>query len=228
FREIGDIALKLEQESGVLGRETISFIGDIASVAREAGYELEEFMAIAAVAQQRSGRSGAAIAEAFGRVLPSLAEQKDKLMELAATERALGTPEFIDAIRQSDIKVILDQIGAAYNDMSTQAQQLVVHLLGGRREAQSISPAIANQAQIKELEKAAEQAGGTLESRFEDLKETLTTSLQRFGEVVRQLGVYILEAGITDAFENALEIAKVFLTVLGGVARVVSAINDLF
>ena len=41
FEKIGDVALAIEQESGVLAKETISFIGDIAPVAQEAGYSLE-------------------------------------------------------------------------------------------------------------------------------------------------------------------------------------------
>lgn len=226
FEEIGDVALALEQESGVLAKETVAFIGDIAPVAKEAGYSLEEFSAIAAVAQQRSGRSGAALAESFGRVIPALTEQKDKLLELSAIEPALANDKFMDAIRQSNPKEILDQIGQAYANMSKEGQQATVSLLGGRREAQAIIPAIANQALVSRYVKDAELSAGTLEERFLKVQETLTNSLQRLGEAVRQLGVELLESGLGDVFDKAITGAKALLALISPMIRFVGALNE--
>lgn len=53
LQRIGDVAVNLEERSGVQSKETM--LTDIAPVAKEAGYSVEEFSAIAAVAQQRSG-----------------------------------------------------------------------------------------------------------------------------------------------------------------------------
>jgi hypothetical protein len=228
FERIGDVAVSLEQESGVLAKETVSFIGDIAPVAQEAGYELEEFAAIAAVAQQRSGRSGAALAESFGRVIPALTEQKDKLMELAAIEPALNNAEFIDSIRLSDPKAILDQIGKAYNSMSKEAQQATVSLLGGRREAQAIIPAIANQSQIEEYTNTAEKSAGSLEDRFKRVRQTLTNNLQRLSESLRQLGVELLESGLTDILESAIDLLKNFTSLLSPLLNIIEAVNNAF
>lgn len=228
FERIGDVAVALEQESGVLARETVSFIGDIAPVAQEAGYELEEFAAIAAVAQQRSGRSGAALAESFGRVIPALTEQKDKLMELAAIEPALANDDFVDAIRASDPKAILDQIGQAYNTMSKEAQQATISLLGGRREAQAIIPAIANQPLIEEYTDAADKSAGTLEERFARVQQTLTNNLQRLGEAFRQLGVELLEAGLTDVLESAIDLLRGLAGGLSPVLNIVQEVNEAF
>lgn len=228
FERIGDVAVSLEQKSGVLAKETISFIGDIAPVAEEAGYSLEEFAAIAAVAQQRSGRSGAALAESFGRVIPALTEQKDKLMQLAAIEPALNNAEFIDSIRLSDPKAILDQIGQAYNAMSKEAQQATISLLGGRREAQAIIPAIANQAQIQEYTNTAEKSAGSLEDRFKRVRQTLTNNLQRLGESLRQLGVELLESGLTDVLESAIGLLRKLTGLMSPLLGIVKTINDAF
>lgn len=228
FERIGDVAVALEQESGVLARETVSFIGDIAPVAQEAGYELEEFAAIAAVAQQRSGRSGAALAESFGRVIPALTEQKDKLMELAAIEPALANDDFVDAIRASDPKAILDQIGQAYNNMSKEAQQATISLLGGRREAQAVIPAIANQPLIEEYTDAANKSAGTLEERFARVQQTLTNNLQRLGESLRHLGIELLEAGLTDVLESAIDLIRGLATGLGPVLNLIQGVNEAF
>lgn len=228
FQKIGDVALRLEEKSGVLAKETVSFIGDIAPVAEEAGYSVEEFAAIAAVAQQRSGRSGTALAESFGRVIPALTENKDKLLELAAADSALGTPEFIDAIRGSDTKAIFNGIGAAYNNMTKENKQLVIQLLGGRREAQAIIPAITNQSLVKDYEAAANDSEGTLEERFADIQETLTNIKQRLGEAFKQFGVLVFDSGIIEAMENMASGASVFLKLLTKVASVAATLNNLF
>lgn len=225
FERIGDVAVRLEERSGVLAKETIAFIGDIAPVAEEAGYSLEEFSALAAVAQQRSGRSGAALAESFGRVIPALAEQKDKLMELAQITPSLQTPGFIDAIRQSDSKEILDQIGQAYQSMGKDAQQATVAILGGRREAQALIPALANRELVDRLQKDAENSVGSLDTRFEDIQKTLTNSLARLGEAVRGFGVELLESGLTDVFELAIGLAEKLLSVLTPIAGIFADIN---
>jgi len=228
FEKIGDVALAIEQESGVLAKETISFIGDIAPVAQEAGYSLEEFASIAAVAQQRSGRSGTALAESFGRVIPAITEQKDKLLELASIAPSLGGDEFVDAIRSSDPKAILDAIGRSYAGLNKEAQQTIITLLGGRREAQALIPALANQGLTDRLEDVAKNSAGTLDERFQKIKTTITNTLQRITELVRQVGVELLEAGFADAFLNALKGAKLFLNILTPVAKIISTINDAF
>lgn len=226
FEDIGDVALALEEESGVLAKETVSFIGDIAPVAKEAGYSLEEFSAIAAVAQQRSGRSGTALAESFGRVIPALTEQKDKLLELAAIEPSLGSDKFLDAIRESNPKAILDEIGKSYANMSKEGQQATVNLLGGRREAQAIIPAIANQALVSRYVRDAEESAGTLEKRFKKVQETLTNSVQRIGEAVRQLGVELLEAGLSDVFDKAISGANLLLKAVSPIVKAIGAVNE--
>lgn len=226
FEQIGDVALAIEQESGVLARETISFIGDIAPVAKEAGYSLEEFAAIAAVAQQRSGRSGTALAESFGRVIPAITEQKDKLLELASIDPTLATNDFIDAIRSSDPREILDSIGKSYNTLNKEAQQTVVTLLGGRREAQALIPALANQDLTERYQNIAENSGGTLEERFLKVRDTLTNSIQRITEAVRQLGVELLDAGLAEVFDSAITAAGALLAVLNPFVKVIGSINE--
>lgn len=226
FERIGDVAVRLEEVSGVLAKETVSFIGDIAPVAEEAGYSLEEFSAIAAVAQQRSGRSGAALAEAFGRVIPEITKAKDELFALASTEDALANADFIDAIRQSDPKAILEQIGAAYADVSDRGQQQITQILGGRREAQVIIPVITNQDAIEEFTREAESSAGSLDRRFEKVRETLTNTFQRLSEKVREFVITILDSGITDLLEEVANILGSIAGILSPILGIVGEINS--
>lgn len=225
---IGDVGVALEQNSGVLAKEMVSFVGDVSPVFAEAGYSLEETMAMAAVSAQRSGRSGTALAEAWGRVIPSLTEASDKLFELAAADSSLGTPEFIDAIRGSNVKGILDGIGRAYAGMTKENKQAVIQLLGGRREAQVIIPALTNQDLIDDYVEKAKDSAGALDERFEKIKNTLTNALQRLNEMVKALGVGLMDAGLEDTLHAAIALGGLFVKALTPIVNLGISINETF
>ena len=225
---IGDVGVALEQNSGVLAKEMVSFVGDVSPVFAEAGYSLEETMAMAAVSAQRSGRSGTALAEAWGRVIPSLTEASDKLFELAAADSSLGTPEFIDAIRGSNVKGILDGIGRAYAGMTKENKQAVIQLLGGRREAQVIIPALTNQDLIDDYVEKAKDSAGALDERFEKIKNTLTNALQRLNEMVKALGVGLMDAGLEDTLHAAIALGGLFVKALTPIINLGVSINETF
>lgn len=225
---IGDVGVALEQNSGVLAKEMVSFVGDVSPVFAEAGYSLEETMAMAAVSAQRSGRSGTALAEAWGRVIPSLTEASDKLFELAAADSSLGTPEFIDAIRGSNVKGILDGIGRAYAGMTKENKQAVIQLLGGRREAQVIIPALTNQDLIDDYVEKAKDSAGALDERFEKIKNTLTNALQRLKEMVKALGVGLMDAGLEDTLHAAIALGGLFVKALTPIVNLGVSINETF
>ena len=146
--DISNVALRLESLSGVTAKETIGFIGDIAPVATEAGFSLEELASMAAIAQQKSGRSGAALAESFGRIIPAISNSKDKLLELADADKALQAPEFLKALSGGDIKTTLLFLVKNFQNLTKSSQDLVVTALGGRREAQALLAAVGDQGQL--------------------------------------------------------------------------------
>jgi TP901 family phage tail tape measure protein len=81
FEEIGDSALGLRDRFGVLAREIITAAADVAPVAAEAGLSFEETSAIVAAAQRAGGRSGSALSEAIGRILPSIPSKAVEILD---------------------------------------------------------------------------------------------------------------------------------------------------
>src|SRR5690606_25600826 len=98
FEQIANITLQLEARTGVATQEIVQFLGDIAPVVKSAGFEMEEFATIAAVATQRSARSASSIAEQFGRILPTIDGARSSLLELAQIDPAANTQGFLDAV----------------------------------------------------------------------------------------------------------------------------------
>jgi TP901 family phage tail tape measure protein len=214
FGEIGDVVVALENNTGVLGKETVNFLGDIAPVAKEAGFSMEQMSVLAAQVQQRSGRSGTALAEQFNRIIPAVSAAKSELLALAATEESLGTPEFIDALYNNDIATVLRDIGQAYGDLGTSSQTAIVNLLGGRREAGALIPALANIDQFNDLMHEAEDSAGSLEARFTKVRETIANTLDRLRESAKQLFLTIYEGGLDSLLQAILEIGDGLIKIL--------------
>ena len=225
---IGDVAVKIQDEFGVAVNETLDFLGQVGPVAQEAGFGLEEFAVIAAITQQRSGRSGSALAESFGRVLPAITQQREELLKLAAVEDALNTDEFLTAVGESDIRTIFLTLAGQFDNLSSSSQDFVENLLGGRREAQAIIPALSQASRIQEATAdVTEDSAGLLDQRFGAVAETLGVQLERLGEKIQQVFLELLEAGLIDALEAMVDLADLLATAFGAVLGGVGEFNDL-
>ena len=226
FKTLGDIATGLETKTGVSSGELINFLGDVAPVADEAGFTAEQIAGIGSVILQRSGRGGAAIAEGLNRVIPAMTAAKPQLQELAAITPALQTPEFLEAVNSGDAATQFTILTQEFGNLNKEAQDFVINLLGGRREAQYLIPAFANSAKIEEFTKTAENSVGSLDERFKKVQETLTNALARLGEHFRALAVDILDLGLADIFAVGIAAVSGFLQVVTPLIGAVSGLND--
>ena len=226
--DISNVALRLESLSGVTAKETIGFIGDIAPVATEAGFSLEELASMAAIAQQKSGRSGAALAESFGRIIPAISNSKDKLLELADADKALQAPEFLKALSGGDIKTTLLFLVKNFQNLTKSSQDFVVTALGGRREAQALLAAVGDQGQLDKYISGAEDSDGTLEARFKSAQSTLTVQMQRLRQEFNLFVASLLESGLADVLSGLVATVSLMVKGFEAVLTVSGGINDFF
>ncbi len=227
IEEISNIVLQLQDRFGVLAPELINFLGDIAPVAKDAGFSLEEIGTIAAITQQKSGRSGAALAEAYGRVIPAIAEAKTELVELASTNEKLNTPEFLKAIAEGNLKEIFFGLSNEFSSLNKNSQDFVINLLGGRREAASILAAFADASKVNQTIKELDSSSSDLEDRFQKLQGTIGQTLARGGEQFRQLAITLFEGGLGDAFGALVSAGTTFLKLLTEFSKIFVKFNDL-
>lgn len=227
FEEIGNVTLQLQDRFGVLAKEIIPFLGDIAPVANEAGFSLEEFATIAALTQQKSGRSGTALAEAYGRVLPAIQDNKEALIQLAAVNPVLNTQEFLSAVNAGDAGPIFLGIADAFNDMDKASQDMVISLLGGRREASAIISAFADGDTLLSEINATSRENNVLQERYNKLQETLNQQVAKLAETFRQFGVDLYEAGLGDALKVLVQSFSLLLDSLSTILSVFSQFNEL-
>ena len=228
FESMGDTVVTLEEQTGVLGKELVNFVGDIAPVAEAAGFEMEEIAIIAAQVQQRSGRTGTVLAEQFGRILPAVSQSKEELYELAAANDVLNRADFLQGIETGDVQQTLSAIAEEFDNLSKASQDDVVALLGGRREASALLPAFASSDQAAELEQAIAGGAGALDSRFEGVFGTLRNTFERIGQELTLLFVDIFENGFKDALKAIATALETAAKAIRGIATAVGKVNDLF
>ena len=226
FRDIGDIVVSLEQSTGVLGKETVNFLGDIAPVAEEAKFDLEEISVLAAQVQQRSGRSGTTLAEQFNRIIPAVSAAKDELFALAAADPALEG--VLGPLAENDIAQVFREIGAEFENLSTPSQTSIINLLGGRREAGALIPVLANIEQFNDLLAIADGSSGSLNDRFEAVRETLGNTFERLRETFKQLFVEIFESGFVDLFKNLATGVEDLITFVQPLVKLLTEVLSLF
>lgn len=221
FARIGDVTLNLQDRFGVLAKEIIPSLGDIAPVAAQAGFSLEEFGTIAAVAQQRSGRTGTTLMENLGRIIPAVGEAKLQLIGLAQNVDALRTPEFLDAIGSGDVKTQLLEIARVYSQLTKPQRDEITVLLGGERNAPALIAALADSDRLLNEIGVTQDSNNDLAEHWADLQDTLAIKLDKLKEKFKQLGVALFEGGVGD-------ILKLLVTGLGDVADITVQLLDLF
>lgn len=227
FENIGDRIVAVSDITGVDAGELGNFAGDISAVLVEAGFTLEESLALGAASAQNSGKSMSAISEAYGRVIPQLGQQTAKLNELASMSPALQTPVFLDAVRLRDGATILQEIGKQYNNLDKQSQTFLTSEIIGRREAQSVLPGLVNQEGYAKTISAQENADGDLDKRYKRVMQNLSAQLAKLGEEIRILFKELLEGGLGDFLQLLLTVASALTKLFGGIFSIVGGINDL-
>lgn len=221
FTRIGDVTLSLQDRFGVLAKEIIPSLGDIAPVAAQAGFSLEEFGTIAAAAQQRSGRSGTVLIENFNRIIPAVVEAKEELVGLAQNVEALRTPEFLEAVGRGDVKTQLLEIARVYSQLNQPQKDQITQLLGGERNAGALIAALANSDELLGQINDTQEDTNALAEHWVDLQDTLAIKLDKLKEQAKQLGVALFEAGVGD-------VLKLLVNGFGDVADLVVNLLGLF
>lgn len=235
FEELGDKSIGIEQRFGVNANETLAFFGDLAASAKEVGFDLNDLSAIAGVAQQRSGRTGSQLAEAFSRVLPIVKETSVEIFKLF---RENGAPQDLLDKLGSSIKAgkpgdtLLTAVrGLERLDKESRknVQSQFIRLLGGQRQAFAVTALIQGVHDLNtELGRSGKNLDdGLLNERFQAALATLQVKLQKMAESFRQFGQAIYEAGLGKLLESAAEAGTSLLKVMTLVLGVMHRLNDM-
>jgi hypothetical protein len=237
IRQVGDSALGLSERFGVPAREIIAFTADIAPLAAELGFSMEQVQALGAAAQRVSGRSGASLAEAFGRVLPSVQNAKNEILGLYETLNQQTGGQFeqqfnevLQGFAAGDIEAVFGRLLRDYNKLSAGQKAWTLELLGGRRETQALAALLSNSGPlIREFDAQIAGSGrdiGKLSNYFDELRDTVQNTQARMSEAFRHLGDILFRAGIAEILTTAAGAATLLAGALNIVFGALARVNE--
>lgn len=228
FEDIGDAVTAVRAQFGVLEAETVGFLGDIAPVASEAGLSLNELAGVAGIVQARTGRSGTALAEALGRIIPAMSESATAL--LTGLQSAGAPAELIDRLT-ADIaeggygQAIID-LGLGYGDLNDQQRDFINTTIGSRREAQTLIPLLQGISENVDLFSTGLDTNGRLAEAWERRQNTLNQQIAEFATQMRQLGLQLYEGGIGDGLRVMAETATLLASGISDLVGMFTGLND--
>lgn len=232
FTTIGDLAVGLEQKFGVLAPEIIKFTADLAPVAKELGFTVDQIASLGAIAQQRSGVSGGALAESFNRALPTIQGNQVGLIELLGQRDA--TSSFIkptlDALSQGQGAQVIAQLTSAYGEMTKGQRNALAELLGGQRNAKAFFAVLQGGKDtidaLNNSEANLSGFGGKLDQRFKDFQSTVEFSFQRARRAMEEFGLAIFNSGIADGLKLIADNGAVVAQFVSELVTLFTTLND--
>jgi len=237
FTEIADATTYLSRSFGVVEADIVRFTADLAPLGEELGFSAEQMSALGAVAQQASGRSGTALAEQFGRILPGLQDRQVELLELfqqnAQTRDVL--PDLGEAFNAGEIDQVLALLIENYGKLDDAQRNSLAALVGGRREAAAFYAVLdRGDAALRALDETSDGLGrkglgaGEAARRWEKFSQTFQQQAAELRREIEELGIALFEAGIDDALALIVDVMKGFVQTGEVLMNIVGGINDVF
>lgn len=226
---IGDVTLSLQELTGVSAKETINALGQIAPVADQIGLSFKSTAALLAESEQLSGRSSQTIAENFNRILPAIQKNGVAILGLIQSVPGLGA-EFQqlgqDLNEGSEGKFFTDLI-QVFGKLGPVAQNTIIELLGGRREAGALIPVLQNAAKYNDLVAKATDNNGKTQAYAAAQYATLSKQLGIVRAEFQNLIGDILRGGLASGITDILSVVAQLFSAVVKVEGVFSDINKL-
>lgn len=228
FTTIGDLAIGLEQRFGVLAPQIIAFTADVAPVAKALGFTVEQISALGAIAQQRSGVSGSALAESFNRALPAIQQAGVKIAELfnQRPDTAKFTGSVLSALGQGQGATAIQELAKAYAVMTNNQRQALGELLGGPRAAKAFFAVLeAGTDTIDALNGKTGQYAGSLDQRFKDFQDTVSFAFEHARRALESFGLALFNSGLADGLKLIADTGGEVALVAGQLVKLFSELN---
>ncbi len=227
---LGDLTVTIENKFGVAAAEMIGFLGDIAPVAKEAGFSMQEFGAIAAVASQTSGKSASAVAESLGRVIPRFQQSITQILAIPGLANQVSDEALQSALGpKRNIAPLFFEVRKVYRDLPGGPQRELQKALGGTRETQNILGLLnrsEEQFQKDLASLSADEIRGALSDRAEKQAESLSRRIARLGQEFQKLGDAIYNLGLGDFLKNLLLIVGTPLSWFAELLHFAAELNE--
>lgn len=228
IEDVTDTALGLQGRFGVLAKETISFAADLAPVGAQIGLTVRELETLGAVAQKYSGRSGSELAEAFGRILPSLQKNAVDIIQIfEGIDGGAIADELTVAFASGQTGDAFQGLIKSYGKLDDAQKNQIISQLGGRREAAALIPILENSEEyFKSLANSQDDAGRSA-AYYAKAQETLSRQIAELTEKLKQLAIALFNGGLGQALDFLASGATGLLAAFMPILDTLTKVNEL-
>lgn len=220
FRKIADEAAGLQARTGVAIKDTVEAVSFLAPAAKASGASFQEIAAVVAHIQQLSGKGGANIADSLARIIPSIQENAEGLIEILrqVPDNAVNVQKALSLIGEGKTFDVLTLLLKNFDQLAIKQQQAVVALLGGQREAQTLASLFTNSDKLTEqlarTRRNPNQYSGELDKQFKGLQQTVGQTFAQLKQAFLQLGQILESSGILQSLTTLLKLLNQILDVI--------------
>lgn len=226
---VSDAALGLQERTGTLAADTITFASELAPVGEQLGFTVQQLEALGATAEEFSGKSGAALAESFSRLLPELQANSSKVLQAFQT---IGTgggqviSQLSAEFNNGNIAAALNTLALNWDKLSTAEQNNLVTALGGQRNASALLAVLANSKSYLDNQATAQNSAGKTAEYYGATQATLTQQLARLGEALKQIGIDLVQGGLGNVLQDLGIGLAIILSPLQILLKLFDALNQ--
>lgn len=225
YEEIANSAIGLKNALSVPAGEIIKFTADIAPLAEELGFTLNEINGIAAVALQGSGRSGAAASEQLGRALATIQE---KYQAVISTFQGTSVEDLIlEGYGEGNIKKVFEGILTGYKDLSAGRQAALIKELGGARQAAVLASIFGrSEVALEAFGRESHENAGALDAEWREVSKTVSLAFRRMERAIEEFGLALFDAGLADALTGLANVGSILIDVVVEMFKVFGQFNQ--
>lgn len=226
----GDLAVQTASVYGVNAGETLKGVSDAATIGAQAGFSPEQMFSLIAEVDRRAGaRTAAGVSESINRALVEVPKQYKQLLDLRQMIPELRTAEFDEGLATGNVVKVLTAIGRLTGgsvdggeNLSRLEKDQILGAVGQQRNAKDFFPLVAALPDVidestPEARKLAQGHAGQLDKSFERVMASLGGQMDQLRGSIRGIFLAVVGSGIGDAF----------VTILGGVTKVLGAVSSL-
>ncbi|MGZ4745608.1 MAG: phage tail tape measure protein [Oryzihumus sp.] len=209
-----DAATNAQRNFGGSIGEVLSGLSQVAGLAQEAGFSVEQLANDIGLITSSTNLSGSAAAGDLKRILGGS-----------------GSPAFQNALAQVGVNTNqstaaeLTDLAAAYSKLNDAQKNQLVTTLGGRRSAEALIPLLQNGNLLLEANARSLANSGAAEDEYNRRQNTLAGTLRQVAGAAKVLLTDVGNTGLASGFGLVLEALKPMLQLLDEMAKVFVAIT---
>lgn len=229
---VGDTVVEMGERFGISEDDFVQFLGKTATVAKQAGLNFRELSIIGANMANSLGKPIESSSESLNKAFGQIENNMDKVFKVLQSnpETEAAIPKMIEAMGAGKPGQAMIELMKAYQKFQPGQSNAILTQIVSKREAEDFNAMMTNSGsilqQLQDDQDGAGNSAGKLNSRFRDMKETVTVTFKSINAAFESIGEVILRSGVGDALRDIGNALGIIVGVVGLAVSAFASLND--